>query len=204
MLDILWAGMIITGVIYGALSGRMAEVTDGAIKAAGEAVTLCIAMVGVTAFWCGLMEIANKAQIIQKLTKGIQPFVSFLFPNIPKGHKVREHISMNIVANVLGLGWAATPSGLEAMKALDQWAIESRKDYRSNKEAIDEMCTFLVLNISSLQLIPVNMIVYRSQYGSVNPTAVIGPGIMATCVSTLSGIIFCKLMCCNYSKAYKK
>lgn len=189
MLDYLWAILIIIGIVYGAFTGHFKELTEGSIQSAGEAVSLCISMLGVMAFWCGLMEIAKESGLIKKLTSGIQPVVSFLFPNVPKDHEAREHISMNIIANLLGLGWAATPSGLKAMEALaDERLTNGRKN-----TATDAMCTFLILNISSLQLIPVNMIAYRSQYGSVQPAAVIGPGLIATTISTVVGILFCKL-----------
>ncbi len=127
-----------------------------------------------------------------------QPFVSFLFPRIPKNHPARESISTNIVANVLGLGWAATPAGLKAMEDLAQLEEKRRQTgYLKNvpkDTASNEMCTFLILNISSLQLIPVNMIAYRSQYGSASPAAVVGPAVLATLVSTFAAVIFCRVM----------
>ena len=143
----------------------------------------------------------------------LSPFVSFMFPGLPKGHKAKDYISMNIIANVLGLGWACTPAGLKAMEELEQLEEDRRNENvgvmldkkRSGRRkerrsampkgtASNEMCTFLILNISSLQLIPVNMIAYRSQYGSVNPAAIVGPAIVATMVSTVVAIIFCKIM----------
>ena len=118
MLNYIWACMILIGVIYGAMTGRMADVTNAALDSAGDAVSLCITMIGVMALWVGLMEIAQKSGLIAKLTRGIQPFISFLFPEIPKGHPAREYISTNLIANVLGLGWACTPAGLKAMEEL--------------------------------------------------------------------------------------
>lgn len=191
MLDLLWAGMIITGIIYAAFAGNLEALTNGILDASSEAVALGITMLGIMSFWCGLMEVATKAKLIDELTKGIRPFVSFLFPEIPKEHEALKYISINMVANVLGLGWAATPSGLQAMKELTKLLSEKEKILG---RASDAMCTFLVINISSLQLIPVNMIAYRRQYGSVNPSAVIGPGLLATCISTIAGICVCKLM----------
>lgn len=195
MLNYLWAGMIIIGVIYAVVTGNMEAVTNGALDASKEAITLCITMCGVMSLWTGLMEIATKSGLIQKMTKGISPFVSFLFPDIPKNHKAREYISVNMISNMLGLGWAATPAGLKAMEELKN--LEEEKHSRKKgtlTTATNEMCTFLVINISSLQLIPVNIIAYRSQYGSVSPTSVIGPGLIATFFSTLIAVIFCKLM----------
>ena len=168
-------------------------------------------MFGVMGFWVGLMEIAQKSGLVAKMTRGIGPFVSFLFPGIPKGHAAREYISTNIIANVLGLGWACTPAGLKAMQALRQLneetceenrrmaGIRSEKDAKGKAgldpdAASNEMCTFLILNISSLQLIPVTMIAYRSQYGAASPTAIVGPAILATAVSTAVAVVFCKVM----------
>lgn len=209
MLNYIWGSMIIIGIIYGSLTGHMSEVTAAALDSSREAVNLCITMVGVMALWMGLMEIAEKAGLIDRWTKAISPFVSFMFPDIPKEHMARKYISTNIIANVLGLGWACTPAGLKAMEALaDLEAERGNPEYlecygRGEKEtekyskrtASKEMCVFLILNISSLQLIPVNMIAYRSQYGSANPAAVIAPAIVATFISTLAGVIYCKWKC---------
>ena len=191
MLNAIWAGMIVLGILYGAFTGNLETVSNAALESAGEAVDLCITMCGIMGLWTGLMKIAQQAGLIAALTRGISPFVSFLFPRIPKNHPARESISTNIVANVLGLGWAATPAGLRAMSELAHLEEERGK---LTDVASDEMCTFLILNISSLQLIPVNMIAYRSQYGSASPAAVVGPAVLATLVSTLAAVIFCRGM----------
>lgn len=187
MLNSLWAGMILIGIIFAAFTGRIPEITDAALDSSKEAVTLCITMIGVMAFWMGLMEIASKAGMIEKGAKMLKPFVRFLFPEVPEGHKAGEHITTNIIANFLGLGWAATPAGLKAMEELG-------KLNHGSPVASNAMCNFLILNISSLQLIPVNVIAFRSQYGSVNPTAIVGAGIVATAISTGIAIVFCKIM----------
>ena len=155
-------------------------------------------MMGVMAFWMGLMEIATKAGILQRATKGIMPVIRFFFPNIPKGHKANQHIATNFIANILGLGWAATPAGLKAMEALEELEEDRRRGKapgvtRKKGIASNEMCTFLILNISSLQLIPINIIAYRSQYGSVNPAGIVGAGLVATTIGTLVAAFFCKL-----------
>ena len=211
-MNCLWGGMLIVGIIYGALTGNLDAVTNGAIGASKEAVTLAIALLGVTAMWSGLMEIASGAGIIDWVTGKIRPLLRFLFPRIPEGHPALEAISVNMIANFFGLGAAATPAGLKAMEELERLEEERRwnpkedsyggKERRKQKNkngmprgtASQEMCTFLIVNISSLQLIPVNVIAYRGQYGSVNPVAVVGPAIAATAVSTLAGILFCKIM----------
>lgn len=211
MMNGIWCAMIIIGVVYGILTGNVSSLTNGVLDSSKEAVTLCITMLGVMAMWNGFMEIASESGLVQCLSEKISPLLSFLFPNIPKNHKAREEIAMNFIANILGLGWAATPAGLRAMEQLGNIEDERKKTnteihkeldkdekkiiYNKQKGiASDEMCTFLVLNISSLQLIPVNIIAYRSQYGSVNPAAVIGPGILATLCSTMAAVVFCKVM----------
>jgi len=211
MLNYLWAVMIAVGIIYGVFSGNMEAVTNGALDSAKEAISLCLNMCGIMALWMGLMEIAKTSGLIGVMTRKISPFVSFMFPRIPKDHPAREAISTNIIANILGLGWAATPAGLKAMEELCKLEEERgnpeyiSKDLRkkeiglkgqkeSERTASNEMCVFLIMNIASLQLIPVNMIAYRSQYGSVSPTAVIAPGLIATFVSAFAAVMFCKIM----------
>lgn len=196
-MNYLWAFMILAGVIFAAFNGTLPEVTNAALDSAKEAVTLCITMIGVMSFWVGLMRIAEKSGIIAGLSKKLHPFLHFLFPKLPETHAANEYIATNIIANVFGLGWAATPAGLKAMGALQELNEQECKKYgvtkyRAPDIATEEMCTFLIINISSLQIIPVNIIAYRGQYGSVNPTAVVGPGLIATICSTLAAILFCK------------
>lgn len=112
MLNYIWAAMIVLGILFGAVNGNMKEITEAALDSAGEAVSLCIAMAGIMAFWVGLMEVAQSSGLIARLTDMLSPFISFMFPGLPKGHRAKGYISMNIIANVLGLGWAATPAGL--------------------------------------------------------------------------------------------
>ena len=199
-MNLLWGGMLLIGILYGAFNGRMQEITDAVLSASREAVTLCVTMTGILAFWQGLMEIAKDAGLTEVLCGKIRPLVHFLFPEIPEDHPAYESISMNFIANFLGLGMAATPAGLKAMKDLENLE-EKRRGGRlpGNKTASPgtasrEMCTFLIMNISSLQLIPVTMIAYRSQYGSVNPAAITGPAILATAASTGAAVIFCMVM----------
>lgn len=186
MLNYIWGFMVIAGIGYGVVTGNIAEVGNGALDAANDAVTLCITMAGIMGLWCGVMEIARGSGLIESMTIKMKPIICWLFPGVPSGHKATEYIATNFIANILGLGWAATPAGLKAMEELGK--LNNQK-----KNASDDMCTFLVLNISSLQLIPVNVIAYRSQYGSVNPTAIAGPALAATIISTLTAIVFCKM-----------
>jgi len=199
MMNYIWGGMLIIGIIYGVFSGNMTGLTDAIIDSSKEAVSLGIAMAGIVAFWSGIMEVAQEAGIIGGMTRLISPAMKFLFPKIPEGHRAMDALSSNFVANILGLGWAATPAGLRAMKDLEQLEIErGNKEYFNEnaglpRTASNEMCTFLVMNISSLQLIPVNIIAYRSQYGSANPAGIIIPAIIATAINTTVAVIFCKL-----------
>ena len=243
MLNGLWAFMMLIGLVWAAFHGNLAAVTEGAVASAGEAVTLCLSMLGIMSFWTGILEVGRRAGLIEQLSRGLRPILTFLFPRIPAGHPALQSISVNMIANMLGLGWAATPAGLKAMQELEELEEERRAAWqeagsraarqesgsraawqesgsrtvrqesgsravrrgRASKEllsgvcpvsrgcASDEMCTFLVVNISSLQLIPVNMIAYRAQYGSQDPMAVVGPALAATAVSTLVGILFCKI-----------
>ena len=198
MLNYLWAGMIVIGILFGSFQGNLTEITNAALDSSKEAVNLCVTMMGIMSLWVGLMEIASKAGMIKSLSKILYPVIRFFFPRIPTEHKANEYITTNVIANLLGLGWAATPAGLQAMEALGELEEGRRSGrypgiVRKKGIASNEMCTFLIINISSLQLIPVNVIAYRSQYGSVNPAGIVGAGIVATAISTLAGCIYCKL-----------
>ena len=185
MLNYIWAFMILIGIVYGAFSGHMADISGGILDSAREAVELCITMLGIVGFWTGLMEVAKESWLVAALTRLLSPLLHFLFPRIPKEHKAYQYISLNFIANILGLGWAATPAGLKAMEELAHLQKKEDRGVASN-----EMCIFLIMNISSLQLIPVNVIAYRSEYGSVSPTSIIGMGLVATLISTAAGVIF--------------
>lgn len=185
-MNYLWGGMIVIGVVYAILTGNLDAVTEQALVSAKEAISLCITMAGAMAFWVGIMRIAERAGMIEHAAQKMGPILTFLFPSVPKSGKARTQIATNMVANVLGLGWAATPAGLSAMKELRKLEVDTGA-------ATDAMCDFLILNISSLQLIPVSIIAYRSQYGSVAPASIIGPAILATCVSTGAAVVFIKI-----------
>lgn len=197
MLNYIWGFMILVGVLFGAFTGNIEAVGNGVIESSKEAVSLAITMLGVTALWSGIMEIATASGLIKVLSGKLIPALRYIFPEIPAKHKVWEYISMNFIANMMGLGWAATPSGLKTMSELKELNIEDcRRRYGNDNGrhvASNAMCTFLVINLSSLQLIPINMIAYRSQYGSVNPSGIIAPTMIATCISTLVAIVYCKI-----------
>ena len=183
MLNKLWGIMLLAGIIVAAFTGKIGEAGTAAIDSSKEAVTLCIAMLGVMSMWTGIMNVAKKAGLIDALTRALRPALRFLFPGVPEGHQANEYIASNIIANMLGLGWAATPYGLKAME-------EMKELNHGSHIASADMCTFLIINISSLQLIPVNIIAYRSEYGSISPTSIIARRLVATLVSTAVGVIF--------------
>lgn len=187
MLNYIWSFMIIFAVIFSGFKGCMGVVTTSALNGAEEAVTLCIKMCGIVAMWMGIMRIAEKAKLIDLLALKMAPLLDFLFPSVPPSHPARKYIATNLIANFLGLGWAATPPGLKAM-------VELQKLNTSTESATHAMCMFLIINISSVQLIPINTISYRAIYGSSNPTEIILPTIIATTISTLVPVIFAKLM----------
>ena len=191
MLNYLWGGMLLAGMLWGAINGTWNEVTQALLDSAKESVSLGLTMLGILSFWCGIMEIGTRAGLVGWLTGRMTPLLDFLFPELGRDHPAREPIAVNIIANMLGLGMAATPAGLNAMQ-------EMAKDIQASEDgmrtATASMCTFMILNISSLQLIPVTLIAYRSQYGSRQPEAVLGPALAATAVSTLAAVVFCKLM----------
>lgn len=191
----LWGSMILIGIVYGMCTGNITEVTQAVIKSSEEAVSLCLGMAGITAFWNGLMKIAEESGMVAGLTRRIHPLLRFLFPRLNLKGMAMKYIAVNMIANFLGLGMAATPAGLRAMEELRKEEEGRRRMGMPAQEedtASNEMCNFLIVNISSLQLIPVTMIAYRSQYGSVNPTSIVAPAILATTVSTLTGIVYCK------------
>ena len=190
---------MLVGVIYAAFTGRLPDMTTAALDSAKEAISLCITMLGVMSFWMGMMKIAENAGMIATLTQKIRPVLRFLFPRIPAEHIANEYLATNIIANIFGLGWAATPAGLKAMEELQKINEENCTRYgengcRGRNIATKEMCDFLIINISSLQLVPINIIAYRAQYGSIKPTDIMGSAIAATTVGTLVAVFFCKLV----------
>lgn len=186
----LWGGMLILGVILGIIGGHITEVSTAFVDSAGDAVTYAIGMAGVVAMWNGMMKLAEAEGLLKKLTSAMKGVLDFLFPEIPENHPAREYIAINFAANILGLGWASTPAGLSAMKELEK--LSGSKD-KKNRRASKAMCTFLVINVSSLQLIPMTVIAHRSQAGAAVPTEIVAPAILATLASTAAGVVFVKI-----------
>lgn len=194
----LWGGMILMGIIYGAFAGNLQAVTEAVVSSAGEAVSLCITMAGITAMWTGIMKIAENTGLVTSLAEKMRPVLRFLFPGLNPESPACHYISLNFLSNLFGISWASTSAGLCAMKELDRLKRSREKETEKEKTgeatATKEMCTFLIINVSSLQLIPMNLIAYRAKYGSTDPAAIVGPGILATGISTIAAVIFCKIM----------
>ena len=145
-MNYLWGGMLLTGIVYGVLTGNVKDITDAVLASSREAVTLCFTMFGIVAFWSGLMEVAVDAGIMKGMTKLLKPVMGFLFPKIPKEHPALTSISANFVANILGLGWAATPAGLRAMSELAHLEEERGK---LTDVASDEILLHIVVSMGA-------------------------------------------------------
>ena len=178
--------MIFVGILYGALTGNLAEINEIILKEAGEGVTLVISLIGVMSFWLGLMNIAEKSGLIGNISKAFRPIIRILLPSIPRGHPAERWILMNFIANMFGVGNGATAFGLKAMKELD--TLNPNKGTATNA-----MAMFLIINMSSLQLVPMTIIKIRYDYGSQNPTGIIGITLLATGLSTIIAIIVGKI-----------
>ena len=187
MINYIWCGMIIIGIIVGTITGNIEAVSTAAIEWAETAVELSLGLIGVMALWLGLMKIAEEAGIVRGMGLLVKPIMVRLFPEVPADHPAMGSIVANMAANFFGLGNAATPLGIKAMQEL--------QDLNENKEeASNAMVTFLAINTSSVTLISSSIIAYRSAAGAVNPADVIGPTIIATAVSTTVAIIACKVL----------
>ena len=187
MINYIWCGMIIIGIIVGTLTGNIEAVSTAAIEWAETAVELSLGLIGVMALWLGLMKIAEEAGIVRGMGLLMKPIMVRLFPEVPADHPAMGSIVANMAANFFGLGNAATPLGIKAMQEL--------QDLNENKEeASNAMVMFLAINTSSVTLISSSTIAYRSAAGAANPGDIIAPTIVATVVSTTVAIVACKLL----------
>ncbi len=185
-MNAIWGTMILIGLTVSLINGNAGEITNSVISAGKDAVGIAVTMCGIVPIWCGMMKIAEKSGLIDGLTRLMYPAVGKLFPELPRKSPALKHITTNIAANIFGLGWAATPSGIAAMQSLSE--LNGHK-----KTASRAMCMFMVINMSSVQLITINIIAYRAQFGSASPADVIFPGIAATAFSTAVGIVSVKI-----------
>lgn len=180
-MDLIFYILVIGGIIVAAINGRIDVVTNSLVSSANGAVERVLGLVGIMTLWLGMARIAEKSGLLEAMTRLIQPLIKLLFPSIPKGHPAMGSILMNICANMMGFGSAATPFGLKAMKELQK--INDDKDTAS-----DAMCTFLAINTSSVTLVPATLIAMRAAAGSNNPTEIVGTTLFATTCSTLVAI----------------
>ena len=181
MVNLIWAGMIVVGVIYAIFNGTVDEVSKAIIASAQDAVTLSIGLIGILVFWLGIMKIAEEAGILKFITKLLRPLVVKIFPEIPKDHPALGYILSNLTANFFGLGNAATPLGIKAM--------EEMKKLSKSDTASRSMITFLAINTSSLTLIPTTVIAIRMQYGSTSPTESVSTTLIASLAGVTSAIL---------------
>ena len=186
MLNIIWPFFIIISIVYAILTGKVAEVNNSVFESANETVKLTITFFGTICLWNGIIHIASKTTMIEKLTNKLGPIIKFLFPDLKKEKEVQKEISMNVVANMLGLGNAATPLGLKAMKSLQK--LNDNKDRLSNS-----MAMFIVLNTASLQIIPTTVIAIRNSLGSQNASEIIIPVWISTVIAAVTVVIVTKL-----------
>jgi spore maturation protein A len=187
MLNIVWLVLLVGSVLVAALNGNVKEVVVSVTESAGSAFKLALGFTGIMALWLGMMKIAEESGLVNRITLLIAPLMRLLFPRIPDGHPSLGSMTMNLVANMFGLNNAATPLGIRAMKDLDE--INPRRG-----AATDEMCMFLAINTSSVQIIPAGAMALLAAGGSSDPTVVVLPAVMATCVSTAVGILAARLL----------
>ncbi len=182
MVNYIWVGMTVIGVLFAMFNGTMDEVNKALFESAKEAVTLCIGLMSILVFWLGLMKIAEVSGLLEKLSFLFRPFMKWLFPDIPVNHPAMGYILSNMIANTFGLGNAATPLGIKAM--------EEMKELNHGKgQASRSMITFLALNTSSITLIPTTVIAIRMNYDSASPTDIVFPTILATAISAVGAIM---------------
>ncbi|MEN3369877.1 MAG: spore maturation protein [Verrucomicrobiota bacterium] len=180
MLNYIWLALVVLAVAIGGWNNRLSEVTAGAFDGAKTAVTIALGLIGIMALWLGVMRLAERAGLVQRIARGLRPIMRRLFPDVPPEHPAMGSMLMNMAANMLGLGNAATPLGLRAMRDLE--TLNPRPGVASNA-----MCTFLAINTASLQLIPATAIALLASAGSTRPTAIVGTALLATlCAATVA------------------
>ena len=179
MLNIVWPIFIIISFTYGIFSGNLEKLNSSVFESVNDAITLTINLLGTMCLWCGIMKIANKTSVIDKLTKVLKPIIRIIFPEVNKNSEIEKEISMNMIANILGLGNAATPLGLKAMKSMQK--ENPKKDTLTNS-----MAMFIIINTASIQIIPTTVIAIRSSLGSTNPTAIVFPVWIASIIAAVA------------------
>jgi len=182
MLNVIWLVLLVGSAVVAVATGHTKELISSVTDSAGAAFKLALGFTGIMALWLGIMKIAEDGGLVERLTAAIQPVMRFLFPGVPRGHPAMGSMAMNMVANMFGLNNAATPLGIRAMEDLDTLN-------REKGTATDDMCMFLAINTSSLQLIPAGAIAVLASGGSSDPTVIVFPALLATTVSTVTGVL---------------
>lgn len=187
MLNIIWPIFIIASFSYAIFSGNLEQVNSAIFDSTSSAIELSISLLGTVCLWSGIMQIASEANVVEKLTKVIKPIINFLFPKIKNNERIKREISMNMIANILGLGNAATPLGLKAM--------QSMQEENTDKNTLtDSMMMLIVINTASIQLIPTTVIAIRNSLGSKEPTAIVLPVWIATIAAAIAGVTVTKIL----------
>lgn len=187
MLNWIWSGMILCSLIYGGCTGRLEQTVAGCFSGTEEAITLVLSMAGILSFWSGLLKIAQAGGILNLLERGLAPITKRLLPGIPEGSEAMNQVCANITANLFGLGNAATPFGIAAIKSMKQYApIEGT--------ASDDMCTFVVLNTASIQLVPSTVIAMRAGLGSAAPASLIPLCWFSSAMALFAGLLCARMM----------
>ncbi|MDP4086720.1 MAG: nucleoside recognition domain-containing protein [Bacillota bacterium] len=182
MINYIWVFMALIGILFGMINGKMEEINKAIFTGAQDAVTLCIGLISILVFWLGMMRIAQESGLLDMLSRLFRPVVKRLFPEVPQNHPALGYILSNIIANMFGLGNAATPLGIKAMEQLQELNQEKKKASRS-------MITFLAINTASITLIPTTVIAIRMTYHSASPTEIVVPTLIATIISAIGAII---------------
>lgn len=187
MLNKIWPIFIIISFIYAFFSGNIDKVNSGIFESTKSAVELSLTFLGTMCLWNGIMQIAYKSKLINRIVKILNPIIKKIFPEIKKDEKIKKEVSMNIIANIFGLGNAATPLGIKAMTSMQE--VNTKKDTLS-----DSMMMFIVINTASLQIIPTTVIAIRTSLNSSNPTSIVVPVWVATIFSIITGICITKIL----------
>ncbi|SEN41451.1 spore maturation protein A [Amphibacillus marinus] len=185
MVHLIWASLACIGIIYALFNGTITDVNEAIFTSGNEAVQIVIGLTSILIFWLGLMRVAEEAKVLKALNKLFRPLFTRLFPELPSEHRAIGYITSNFIANLFGLGNAATPLGIKAMKEMQRLS--------DGNQATRSMVTFLVINTTSLTFIPTTVIALRIQYGSAAPTEIVFPTFIASCISIISALIIDRL-----------
>lgn len=182
MINLIWMALILIGFIFAAINGNIDTVTTAAFDGAKNGVAVCFGLISVLVFWLGMMRLAEDSGLLKIIARLLRPVVSYLFPDVPRNHPALGYILSNMSANLFGLGNAATPMGIKAMKEL-------QKLNAGSDAASPAMCTLLALNTASITLIPTTLIAIRIHYNSTSPTEIVGTTLVATAIATMAAIV---------------